>query len=210
MNSLPAPKTPRTPPAQLIRERRDVVTHTDIIWRIHRTRGEHVLPWNQLRTFGPLPSMRWDQHPVPGPGPSAVGILYGASDVGTAVAEVFQTTRIVDTVTGAPTLTGWRPTRPLGLLDLSDTWSLRNGASAALSTAPRPVCRRWARAISVAWPDLDGLRVPSTMTGRPNIVLWSSAADAMPELPLFSRPLDHPLVWSIVQAAASEIGYRTC
>jgi hypothetical protein len=30
----------------------------------------------------------------------------------------------------------------------------------------------------------------------------------MPTMPSFSRPLTHPIVWSIAQAAAAEIGYR--
>jgi hypothetical protein len=46
------------------------------------------------------------------------------------------------------------------------------------------------------------------MTGRPNIVLWKAAADSIPTMPSFSRPLTHPLVWSIAQAVADEIGYH--
>jgi hypothetical protein len=45
------------------------------------------------------------------------------------------------------------------------------------------------------------------MTGRPNIVLWNAAADSIPTMPSFSRPLIHPLVWSIAHAAADEIRY---
>jgi hypothetical protein len=46
------------------------------------------------------------------------------------------------------------------------------------------------------------------MTGRRNVVLWSPDADSLPDLPAFSRPLSTPMVWSIVQAAPAEIGYR--
>jgi len=53
-------------------------------------------------------------------------------------------------------------------------------------------------------PHTEGEHVP----GRPNIVLWNAAADSIPTMPSFSRPLAHPLVWSIAQAAAAEIGYR--
>jgi hypothetical protein len=202
------PKAPRTPPAQLIREPDDSADYSDTLWRVHRTQGEHVLAWNTLRTYGPLPSMRWDPHPGPEPSSRAEGVLYAAADVATSLAEVYQTTRMIDTRAGAPTLTAWQPQRRLHLLDLSGTWLLRNTASAALLAAPRSTCRRWARAIYTTWPDLDGLYVPSTMTGRPNIVLWTAAADSFPPMPLFSRPLTHPLVWSIAQAAAAEIGYR--
>lgn len=208
MSPRPKSKVPRTPPAQLVREPGDRVDYTGTLWRVHRTEGEHVLPWNKLRTYGPLPSMRWDPHPGPDPSPRAEGVLYAAADVATSLAEVYQTTRVIDTRAGAPTLTAWEPQRTLRLLDLSGTWLLRNTASAALLAAPRSACRRWAHAIYTTWPELDGLYVPSTMTGRPNIVLWNAAADSIPTMPSFSRPLSHPLVWSIAQAAAAEIGYR--
>lgn len=208
MSPGPNPKSPRTPPQPLVRVPRDVVTYTDTLWRIHRTRGEHVLPWNMLRSNGPLPSMRWDPHRGSQPAGHDEGVLYAAADIATGLAELYQTTRIIDTQAGEPVLTGWRPQRELRLLDLSDTWLLRNGASAALLAAPRATCRRWASAIYSSWPDIDGLFAPSTMTGRPNIVLWTSAADSFPAMPAFSRPLAHPLVWSIAQDAAHAIGYR--
>jgi hypothetical protein len=152
--------------------------------------------------------MRWDPHPGPHPISGAEGVLYAAADVATSLAEIYQTTRVIDTRAGAPTLTAWQPQRRLRLLDLSGTWLLRNSASTALLAAPRSICRRWARGIYTTWPELDGLYVPSTMTGRPNIVLWNAAADSMPTMPSFSRPLTHPLVWSITHAAAAEIGYH--
>jgi len=204
----PKPKAPRTPPQQLIREPHDIADFIGTLWRIHRTQGEHVLPWNTLRTYGPLPSMRWDPHPDPQPISADEGVLYAAADVATSLAEVYQTTRMIDTRAGAPALTAWQPQRRLRLLDLSGTWLLRNTASAALLAAPRSICRRWARAIYATWPELDGLYVPSTLTGRPNIVLWNAATDSVPTMPSFSRPLTHPLVWSIAQAAAAEIGYH--
>ena len=208
MSPPPKPKVPRTPPGHLVKEPDDIVDYTAMVWRIHRTQGQHVLPWNALRTYGPLPSMRWDPHPGPHPTPTTIGVLYAATDIATSLAEVYQTTRVVDTHTGAPTLTAWQPTRPVRLLDLSGTWLLRNSASAALLAAPRSTCRRWACAIHSTWPDLDGLYAPSTMTGRPNIVLWNNAIDSIPALPSFSRPLGHPLIWSITQASAAQIGYR--
>lgn len=152
--------------------------------------------------------MRWDPHPAGQPSTHAEGILYTALDIATGLAEAYQLTRLIETRAGAPALTGWQPSRPLRLLDLSGTWLLRNGASTALLAAPRSTCRRWARAIHTNWPDIDGLHVPSTLTGRPNVVLWNPAVNSLPTMPGFSRPLTHPLVWSIAQEAANEIGYR--
>jgi len=134
--------------------------------------------------------------------------MYAAGDVATAVAEVFQLTRRLDVTSGAPYLTGWSPARSLRLLDLTGDWAVRNGAAHALNAAPRPVCRTWARAISAQWPDLDGLLVTSTMTGRRAVVLWVSAADSFPDAPGFSRPLTHPDVHRIVTLAAATVGYR--
>jgi hypothetical protein len=204
----PKPKAPRIPPEPLARQPDDIIDYTDTLWRIHRTEGQYVLPWNALRTYGPLPSMRWDPHAGPLPASQTEGVLYAAADVATSLAEVYQTTRVIDTRAGAPALTVWEPQRRLRLLDLCGTWLLRNSASAALLAAPRSTYRRWARAIHITWPELDGLYAPSTLTRRPNLVLWSAAADSIPQTPSFSRPLAHPFVWSIAQAASAEIGYR--
>ncbi|HTY32706.1 RES family NAD+ phosphorylase [Mycobacterium sp.] len=205
--SRPKPKVPRTPPDRLTKESADVVDYTGVLWRIHRTNGDRVRPWNELRTYGPLATMRWDPHPGLQPASHRDSVLYAATDLATGLAEVYQTTRLIDTHAGAPRLTAWEPTRPLQLLDVSGTWLLRNTASAALLAAPRAICRRWARAIYTTWPELDGLQAPSTMTGRVNVVLWSAAADSIPATPSFSRPLTQPMVWSLAQAAATGIGY---
>jgi hypothetical protein len=201
------PKVPRQPPTELVREPDDLVTVGPVLWRIHRTLGEHVLPWNGLRTFGPLASARFDPHPLPAGDHPGYGVLYAAQDVATALADAFQTTRLINTRAGALHLTSWTPTRPLALLDLTGTWALRNHAAAALAAAPRPTCRNWARAIRAQWPDLDGLYAPSTMTGTATIVLWEPARNSVPDLPDFSRPLAHPMVWTFAHRAAKKIGY---
>ncbi len=203
------PKVPNRPPDALTRFDTDVQRYTDRVWRIHRTAGPHVTGWSAPRIFGPVPSMRFDPHPE---GPPTlhpgIGVLYATTDIATAAAEVFQRTRLIDTTTGAPYLTGWRPTRPLHLLDLSSTWALRNGAAYAVASAQRPVCRAWARRIHDSFDDLDGLAAPSTMTGAVNIVLWERAADSMPAAPDFTRPLTHPTVWEVLRRVANRIGYR--
>lgn len=202
------PKVPRQPSGPLVREPSDLVTVQPVLWRIHRTLGDHVLPWDGFRTFGPISSARFDPHPSPPGKHPECGVLYAAQDLATSVAEVFQTTRQANTVTGAPRLTSWTPTRPLQLLDLTGTWAIRNRAAAALTAAPRPTCRAWARAIRNQWPELDGLHAPSTMTGSATIALWESAASSMPDLPDFSRPLAHPLLWTLVRQAATAVGYE--
>jgi RES domain-containing protein len=167
-----------------------------------------VLAWNQLRTFGPIPTMRYDPHSEP-TGMSAEGVLYTATSLATALAETFQATRVVDSRSFAPQVTAWTPTRDLRLLDLTGIWALRNGAAFSLATAPKSTCRAWARQIRATWPDLDGLWTPSTMTGGANVVLWNPAQTSLPASPDFSRPLAEPTVHAICnRIAREEPGYR--
>lgn len=201
------PKVPASPPAPLRRQDGDIVEFREVLWCIHRTRGEHVMEWNAMRRYGPLPSARFAPHPEP-PGPGAEGVTYAGVDIATALAEVFQETRVVDTASWAPQATAWVPARSLQLLDLTGTWALRNGAAAALTAAPRPTCREWARAIRSTWPDLDGLLYESTMTGHRNVVLWNPAVETFPARPSFSRSLSHPVLWEVCRRVAVEdLGY---
>ncbi|MCA0295068.1 MAG: RES family NAD+ phosphorylase [Actinobacteria bacterium] len=202
------PKVPRTPPASLVHDADDILTVRPLLWRIHRTRGDHVLAWNQLRSFGPLPTMRYDPQPEPA-APSTEGVLYAATSLAIALAETFQATRVVDTRSFGPQVTAWTPTRELRLLDLSGSWALRNGAAFALATAPKSTCRAWARRIRSTWPDLDGLSAPSTMTGGTNVVLWNPARSSLPAAPEFSRPFAEPTVRAIAARLARQaLGYR--
>ena len=202
-------KVPRTPPAVLTRDEADLLDVRPMLWRVHRTSGEHVLAWNALRTWGPLPSMRFDPHSEPLGDHPGDGVAYAATDLPTALAEVFQSTRLIDTTSFAPRATAWQPTRPLRLLRLDDTWALRNGAANALTSAPRGVCRAWAGAIRAAWPELDGLWTTSTMTGRPTVVLWAPAADSFPSRPVFSRSLNSELR-AVISGLAPGLGFDVC
>ncbi|HEY3631734.1 MAG TPA: RES family NAD+ phosphorylase [Jatrophihabitantaceae bacterium] len=177
-----------------------------VLWRLHRCAGENVVPWNELRFWGPSHA-RFDPQEPP-PGPSERGVSYAALDVATCLAEVFQDRRVVDTSRGAPYLTAWRPTRALHLLDLTGTWPIRNGASHLLNSGPHDLCRGWARAIYTRWPDLDGLWHISAMTGQPEVTLYTAARDTFPARPLFSRPLDDPGTRGWIAAAAEQINYE--
>lgn len=177
------------------------------LWRIHRTAGEHVLPWDGCRTYGPVPTGRYDPHPDPPGEHPGCGVTYAAADLRTALAESFQRSRTVNVHGDAPYATSWAPVRPLRLLDLTGDWALRNGAAHALAYAPRSTCRAWSRAIHASWDDLDGLWAPSTLDATPILALYEQAHSAVPAAPAFSRPLAHPLLWSIVNHHAGAIGY---
>lgn len=201
------PKRPRQPRLPLIRDDEDVIAAQGPLWHIHRTEGDHVLPWNVLRTWGPAADCRWDPHSEPAADHPNRGVSYTATDLATAVLETFQNTRLIDPNTCRPRATSWTPTRTLRLLNLTDDWALRNGASAALMFASHNTCRAWARAISGAWPDLDGLHTYSVLTGRSNITLWARSADTFPAAPGFSEYLADDLLWDVLDRIAHR--YRT-
>lgn len=198
---------PATPPGPLTRRPDDVVPLHDALWRIHPVRGPYPQPWNGFRAYGPLGTARFDPHPAPKGDHPGYGVAYVAGDEATCAAERFQSSRTI-ALTGEHDLTGWLPARDLELLDLTGTWALRNGAAASLGAAPRSVCRAWSATIRRTWPDLDGLLSRSTMTGRRMITLFEPAADSFPPAPSFRRPLDHPVVQTLMVNAAAECGYE--
>jgi hypothetical protein len=210
------PKLPPPPPADHLRtavtlRTRDLVAITTetVLWRVHRTAGAHVVPWNALRRYGPVASCRFDPQPPPPRVHAAEGVTYLAITPQTALAEAFQTRRLVDRHLGAPSLVGLRLTRPVRLLDLSRTWPTRAGASQAISSGRRDVARAWARALREAFPDLEGVWYPSSMDGGGFcLALWEPAADAMPTAPVLSRPLTDPALADRLAAAAARMGYR--
>jgi len=176
------------------------------LWRLHDTVGDHVLPWDALRTYGPIERCRFDPHDPP-PRQQTAGVCYLALDLPTALAEFFQDTRVINTRRSAPHLTAFQPRRGLRLLDLTGEWPVRAGASHVINTGRRDITRAWARAITAAWPELDGLWHTSSMTGRPCVTIFNPAADAVPAAPAFSEPLDHPGLRLWVAAASDLIGY---
>lgn len=177
-----------------------------VLWRIHFTASAHAVPWNRLRTWGPVAGSRWDPHPVP-PGDCApLGSAYLGEDVLTCLAEVFQLTHFVDVDRGAPYVTAFSTVQDMVLADLTGPWLLKAGGSAQVVLQDKERTRSWARAIHQAWPDLDGLISPSAMVGgRRVIALWKPGA--FPAAPGFSVPLNNPAILTAIAAATAQIGY---
>lgn len=211
MAKLPPPPSAEHLRAAVRVRTRDLVAVTTetVLWRVHRTSGEHVVPWNALRHYGPVASCRFDPQPPPPRPDQADGVTYLAITAQTALAEAFQTRRVVDRHLGAPALVGLRLTRPVRLLDLSRTWPTRAGASQALSSGRRDVAQAWARRLREAFPDVEGLWYPSSMDGGGLcLALWTPAADALPDAPVLSRLLADPALADRLAAAAGRLGYR--
>lgn len=206
------PKNPRSPQAPLTLPPETVYQHTGTLWRIHTTSGPHTAVWNDLRWTGPIRSQRWDPHHGPLGTPSTAGVSYAASGYATCFTEVFQDSRTI-TLTSSRALSGWIPSRPLELLNLtggegSGGWAIRHGASASLPQTSKNTCRAWAGAIHDQLGDrIDGLWVPSAVLGDPAVVLFTRAASAFPATPSFSRTLEHDDVRVMAVKVCNRLGW---
>lgn len=206
------PKNPVRPPRPLSIGPQDIrVVNGAELFRIAFASSPFALAWGRLRSWGPVARCRWDPHPEPPGDHPGEGVLYTSGDLITCVAEVFADTRVIDTRCDTPVLQIWQATRAMRLLNLigpsGGQWALRNGASAALNSAPRSTCRAWARAVREQAPDLDGLVVKSTMTDREMAVLFAPAASSIPPRPHASVPLADPTMYALLVSVAHRIGY---
>lgn len=178
-------------------------------WRAHFTEGAHVLAWNRFRSFGPV--LRFDPHQLPRGEDPTRAVWYGASSPDAALGELFQTDRVIDRTRNKPYLTALSFTRPLSVLDVAadsaGAWITRVGGTFAVSTAPHTITQRWARAISAAFPHLDGIRYNSRYAGHARLALFQPAQAAMPSRPQLSLPLDHPDLINRLAPAAKRLGY---
>jgi RES domain-containing protein len=175
-----------------------------LVTRIYARGGPHPVRWNEFRAVGPLAGGRFDPHE-----PDARrGVLYGAPALATAVAEVFQDTRLVDRALDDRWVAGFRFTRAVRLLDLTGDWPTRAGASQAMSSGPRTRAQAWAREIHAAYPKIEGVWYPSSMHGgHPAVALWERAASALPAEPDVDVPLAHAGLMPDLARIASRLGY---
>lgn len=187
--------------------------------RIFRAAGPHPTAWHDFRTYGPLDA-RFDPHPDPPSDSPGEGVLYAtlehsapAQDATSAFAacllEVFQATRIVRRASGAPTLAMFESTRPLRLLDLSDSdWVAVAGGNAAISSGDRSASRAWARVIRAHYPRIDGVISASSVVPSARIAaLWSPAVDALPQHPIAQLRLDRGELTGVIDRIAARYGY---
>lgn len=198
-----------------LRRGRDIVTvdPSRSLVGIFAAYGNHPQQWNTFRYTGPLPHARFDPHPPGLDGALTTGensgVRYFGLSVRTSVAEVFQTTFLVDRKTRGPRLVVVRPARPLRLLDLTGSWPARAGASQAIVSGPKKITQAWARAIHAAFPALDGLWYRSSMDSDGHAVcLWDPpAGTALPLAPDVLLPLDHPGLDIPLGRICEELGY---
>lgn len=222
---LPEPDPARFPPLDAdprwVRE----VPSGSLIARIFRANGPHPVEWHEFRSFGPLDG-RFDPHPEPVGEHPSVGVLYGVLDIASeppgtrppsgvdgpfaaALLEVFQAQRMIRLDAGAPTLVGFETTRPLRLLDLSDSdWIAVAGGNSAISSGDRSMSRAWARDIAERYPELDGVVSASSLVPTARVVaLWARAQDALPQHPSALIRLDRVELLGVIDRIAERYGY---
>lgn len=183
----------------------------EVLWAVLDTVGAYVRPFGQMRSWGPLPSGRFDPHPDGPPGDTSGELVsYAATSLVTAVAERYRDRRAVTPHDhNQPAAYAWLPRRDLRLIDVTGPGAVRLGASHKINSGPKNVTRRWARALRSAWPDADGLLYASSMTGEQAVTLWAPAQSTFGPAPAFASLIASPApIWrATLRDACSELGY---
>ncbi len=179
--------------------------------RIYRRGGDHPSLWNQLRYFGPT-AARFDHHLRDNTGIARVqdrGILYAATDIVTALAEVFQQKRTVNRSVDQPWLVSYALNCDLTLLDLTGTFPVKAGGLMKLASGPTLYSQNWSRAFYKCYADIHGIYFPSSLTNRPVMALYERVLQfkPFPVAPLFHRALNDALLLEPIRNACKEIGY---
>ena len=180
------------------------------LWRIYFRGGRYPTLWQDFRYYGPT-GARFDHHPLPSRVHADRAIMYAAGSALTALAEVFQKTRVIDRVRDEPWLVAFRTVRIVQLLDLGlgSAWPTRAGASSNINSGPRPRAQRWSVRIHGDYPGVEGLYYCSSMHGNmPAVAFNERAIDALPAAPSFHRALADPTLLTVMQNAAQDLGYR--
>ncbi len=195
--------------------------------RIFRTAGPYPTEWHDFREFGPLDA-RFDPHPEPTGEHPGEGVLYAAlesaavaggsnapsasasdSPFAVCLLEVFQQFRIIQRGFGRPTMVVFEVSRPLRLLDLSDSdWIAVAGGNAALTSGEHGPARAWARAIRASYPEIDGVVAASSLVpSARTVALWEPARTAIPRHPLALLRLDRGELTGVIDSIADRYGY---
>ena len=208
-------KLPRQPDLDRLRALEPAVVILPAGTELHRVYfrgGSHPTRWNALRYFGPT-SGRFDHHLPDDKGRGQIqerGITYVAADTLTCLAELFQgALRTIGRTRRSPWLVSFPLAAEVRLLDLTETFALRAGASMKLMSGPVSYAQNWARGFYEVYTDVHGLYYPSSMTNR-QAVAFNERVDALvvfPRTPTFHRALSDPLLLTPLRNAARELNY---
>ena len=204
-------KLPRTPDWARLRDTAPSLRTVGGIrlHRIYERAGSFPTLWNAFRHVGPL--SRFDHHRLglDGRTDQSRGTLYAATDIPTAVAEFFQATRQINRTRRQPWLVSFMLAGEVRLLDLTDAFCVRVGASAKLVSGPFVHAQNWSRGFYEAYEGAHGLYYRSSLTNRPAVVLYERANHPalLPTNPVFHRALADPTLHKALVMVGEEIGY---
>lgn len=209
-------KLPREPDIEVLRTTQPSLIKTSLLGsepfhRIYHRGGDTPTLWNRFRFYGSL--SRFDHHFANKQGDAILqtrGILYAATDVPTTVAEFFQRNRCrINRTRRQPWLASFALENDLTLLDLTGTFCVCVGASMKLASGPFSYAQNWSRGFYNAYPDIDGLYYPSSLTNRPIIALYERAAGSksLQGSTQVHRALADPLMHTPLTIIADQIGY---
>ena len=207
-------KLPRAPDlARLSRLDPALITMApgQLLYRVYWRGGAYPTHWNAFRCFGPL--SRFDHHLPDGQGDPVLqgcGILYAATDIATAVAECFERNRRrVNRFRRQPWLVAFALQGEVRLLDITDTFPVRAGASSKLAAGPYSHAQNWSRGFHDSYQEMQGIYYRSSLTGRPAIALYERARSAgvFPRAPRIHRALSDPALLDALRNVVEEIGY---
>ncbi|VAX14571.1 hypothetical protein MNBD_GAMMA24-1593 [hydrothermal vent metagenome] len=208
------PEPPEVKDLRVLSPQIDILLAGTEVYRIFFADGDHPTRWNQFRYFGPTAS-RFDHH-RPGPGNVGIrqnrGIMYlaqGPEAIPTCLAEVFQTTKVIDRHSRNPVLCGFKLMEDVPLLGLRGTFPTVMGASMAIHSGARPRARRWSQCIYDAYTQIHGIHYCSSMYGNePVIALFERAVYTIPAHPIFHRTLNDRVLDNILIGTADKIRYQ--
>jgi hypothetical protein len=176
--------------------------------RIYFRKGKYPSLWNEFRRFGPT-SSRSDHHTEPRRAQTR-GILYattGDNGILTALAEVFQNTRLIDRARDEPWLTVFQLDAAVKLLDTSGEWPVRAGGNMAINSGSCERARAWSRVIYDSYPSVDGIGYPSSITNHECVALYERAAHALPSRTIFNEALASPKLTAGLLELAARLNY---
>lgn len=177
------------------------------LWRVYFRGSRHPTTWSTFRSYGPVPTARFDHH-LPPPREQERGICYAAIAGPICLAEVFQATRVIDRTDNAPWIVSFRLVADLHLLDLTGLWPTLAGGSQEINTGDRGRVQEWSRTIYAAFPDVHGLWYRSKMHGSmPSVALYERARRTLPTAPTFHTALSAPGLFDLLNDVAAQLGY---
>ena len=178
------------------------------LWRIYFRAGKRATAWNAFRYIGPTDS-RFDHHTYPKRTQDR-GIIYattGRDAIGTALAETFQDTRLVDRHRDEPWIVGFGLAKDVMLLDTGGNWPVRAGGNMAINSGSRKKAQGWSRAIYLSYPNIHGILYPSSLTNQLCVALYERAAKNLPVRPAFNESLASPKLFAGLTQLASRLNY---